>query len=410
MQLASWARSETGPHRQNNEDAILSEPQTGLFILADGVGGGAAGEVASQLAVSTIRSSLRRVPAAPDGSTGPMVALHRDHIMKSLRDGMAAAAEAVWRTGQERPECRGMSTTAIALQFIGDHAIATHVGDSRLYLVRDSKVYQLTEDHTLVAQLVAMGTLTAESAKTFPHRNVLAKAIGMTPTVEPDVIHVEAIRGDRFVLCSDGVSDALAPERIRDIAAANKPREAVDLLIAAAIEGGSKDNCSAIVVEVQGEQQRPSRRLATQERIHALSRVSLFRGLSVPQIVRVLRIVEEINLPDGEYICHAGEAGKELFIIAGGKVAVMSGGAQVATLEAGEHFGEMAIFGRGVRTATVRADGPVRLLALAQEPFYRLVAEEPHLGIQLLYRVVQLLADRLQDRSRELAELLKVND
>jgi hypothetical protein len=207
------------------------------------------------------------------------------------------------------------------------------------------------------------------------------------------------------VLCTDGVHGFVTPEELRDMVGGNKPRTAAELLVARAMQRGSRDNCTAIVVEVQGTRKERTRQLQTMERMHALGGVYLFRDLGVPQVVRMLRIVKEVNFADGEVIVREGERAEEFFIVADGQVALSQGGAYITTLGAGHHFGDVAVLGTGVHTATAYAHGATRLLSIGRRDFLQLIRSDQQLGFELLWRIAFYLGEQLQTRSQELGEL-----
>lgn len=228
-------RAGTATHRSRrdtNEDATL--PGELLFAVADGIGGLDQGDVASQLALDTLGAAF-----AADGSVAGLLAACR------------AANEAVWRRAAD--EATTMGTTLAVLAVTSDtHAVVLHVGDSRLYRLRAGRLARLTTDHTVVAELLRHGELLAEVADTHPHRNVLTRAVGVGPRVEADYAGVSCDRGDRFLLCTDGLVDALPDKDLRaGLAAGGEPRAAAESLVASAVGRGAEDNVTAMVVDVR---------------------------------------------------------------------------------------------------------------------------------------------------------------
>ena len=242
MLLETYALSIAG-RRTNNEDAICAHPELGLFVVADGMGGYEGGEIASSLAVDAIRSLVRRTAAGSDviwpHPIDPQRSLAENEVSVATRhagDQIAA---------RRRGQLRDMGSTVVVLRLTGDGAVIGHVGDSRVYRLRGGALAQLTIDHSMVAQLEAAGMKPDAS---FPWRHVITRALG-TPTGEPDVQRQGLERGDVFLLCSDGLSEVLAPERIAALLAA--PAEvACRGLVEAAYAAGSRDNISAVVVRV----------------------------------------------------------------------------------------------------------------------------------------------------------------
>jgi serine/threonine protein phosphatase PrpC len=242
MYLDAYALSIAG-RRTNNEDAICARPELGLFVVADGMGGYEGGEVASAIAVDAIFEIVRRTAGDADVTwpykIDPQRSLTENEVMVATR--LAGDRIAARRTG----ELRNMGSTVAVLRLTGEHAVIAHVGDSRVYRLREGALAQLTIDHSLVAQLEASG-MKPDAA--FQWRHVVTRALGTT-TGEPDVQRAPAIAGDVFLLCSDGLSEPLEPDQIA--ALLTGPAEtACRALIDAAYLAGSRDNISAIVVRL----------------------------------------------------------------------------------------------------------------------------------------------------------------
>jgi len=233
-----------------NEDAFFVDDGTGLYVVADGMGGHAAGEVASQEAVDSVRGMIRRgmdvLTAIDRGEIAP------DTFPRALRlveSAVQAATYMVFAIAQNEPEQQGMGTTVSALVLTGGYGITGQVGDSRIYLVRDGQVSRLTEDHTLVAWQLKQGIISAEEALISPHKNVITRAVGSRDYVQVDTHFFEVAPGDSFLLCSDGLHGYLQDPEIPpivDLGAALAVRRFIEL----ANERGGRDNITAIVVEL----------------------------------------------------------------------------------------------------------------------------------------------------------------
>jgi PPM family protein phosphatase len=219
-----------------------------IALVADGMGGHAAGEVASDIAAMTIPRAYYDQRAA-DPHT-------------ALRRAFQAANDAIHRAAQQDPACRSMGTTCTALAITGGRAYAAHVGDSRLYLFRDGRLTQLTQDHSLVGDLLRAGEITPEQARSHFARNIILRALGLHPTVEVSLLHrpVALRAGDRFLLCSDGLTDLVPNEAIRSILATPEPDAACRRLVERALEAGGTDNITAGVFVVGPPMARPAAR------------------------------------------------------------------------------------------------------------------------------------------------------
>ena len=199
----------------SNEDAFILDNDIGLYVVADGMGGHAAGEVASQEAVETVLGMVRRGYAAVErfDVEGPTPDTVRG-VQRLLESAVQAATYMVFAIAENDPEQKGMGTTVSALLLMKSHAVVAQVGDSRIYLVREGAVYQLTEDHTLVAWQVKQGISSEAEAELSPHKNVITRAVGSRDYVQVDTQTVEIGPGDRFLVCSDGLHGYLQDEEI----------------------------------------------------------------------------------------------------------------------------------------------------------------------------------------------------
>ena len=222
-----------GKVRQNNEDSlIVIEPET--FVVADGMGGQAAGEIASQLLVETVKNFLSKTPATWDE--------------KILSQAILSANKVILNVARQNPEYQGMGTTATILYLNGGQAYFAHVGDSRLYRLRNNFFKQITEDHSYVETLVRSGDLTPEQARVHPLKNVLTQAVGVIDEIYIDAANFPVEFGDIFLLCTDGLTNMVDDETIAKIL--QTAQNPADALIEAALAAGGKDNVSVIVVFV----------------------------------------------------------------------------------------------------------------------------------------------------------------
>jgi protein phosphatase len=222
--------------RRANEDTFALVPELGLYLVADGMGGHTAGQVASELAAEAAVRAVRTLEGASASLTD------------KLRYACAAANREILAAAKAKPEFAGMGTTLVAL-LAGEERIAlAHVGDSRAYLIRGGKIRQLTDDHSLVAELVRRREISEKAARGHPHRHVLTRALGVRRNVEPDLAELTPAPLDTFVLCSDGLTGHLRDEEIAEIAAPEADVEAIcDQLVNLANARGGEDNVTVVV-------------------------------------------------------------------------------------------------------------------------------------------------------------------
>ncbi len=235
--------TDVGRNREHNEDAIAWDMRTGLALLADGMGGHNAGEVASALAVDSVRTSLAEVV------TPEIVASGIVNFSDALRDAVGFANQEIHEQSHERPECAGMGTTMAVALFINHDVILAHVGDSRVYRFRGNELVQITSDHSLVQEMIDNGYLSEEEAQVSTSRNLITRALGIAEEVEIDICEESTQIGDIYLLCSDGLTDMVSDQEILAVLHQNSDdvESAAQLLVDLANEKGGTDNISVIL-------------------------------------------------------------------------------------------------------------------------------------------------------------------
>ena len=246
---SSASLTDIGRKRDHNEDSFLVNEDLGLYVVCDGMGGHAGGETASRLAVLTIERELLSTRLRPDDPFAAEAPLPESPLAGALRESIEGACAAVFRTAKLNPGLMGMGTTCISFLFQDEIGLLGHVGDSRAYALRDGEVTQLSEDHSLVNEQVRAGLLTAEEAKHSRLKNIITRSVGFEEDVLVDLIGFQTAKGDKFMLCSDGlanlVDNAEIGEHLRRFQLQDVPRE----LIALANERGGDDNITVVAVE-----------------------------------------------------------------------------------------------------------------------------------------------------------------
>jgi len=240
--------SDTGLKRPHNEDSAITDPTTGLAVVADGMGGYKAGEVASAIAAKAILDTVRGdVQRARNKARDPESELSIEAAM--VRDSIVGANRHIFRTATEVPQCHGMGTTVVVVLFYNNMVTIAHVGDSRVYRMRNGELAQVTNDHSLVQELIDRGFFTPEEAEANTPKNLVTRALGIDENVEVDV-HEEATRpGDIYLLCSDGLNDMVDDEEISLTLSKYSANlvEAAHELVRLANASGGKDNISVVL-------------------------------------------------------------------------------------------------------------------------------------------------------------------
>jgi PPM family protein phosphatase len=252
LEIAS--ATDPGMVRSHNEDSVAADAANGVVVLADGMGGYNAGEVASGMATTVIITEMQQVmtkvqPYEIDQKSGQQVAA------RMVREQILKANTSIYQAAQSQPQYAGMGTTLVVGLFYDNRILVAHLGDSRLYMMRDGRFSQVTRDHSLLQEQIDSGLITLEQAKHAQHKNLVTKALGIDPSVEPEIHEYPTKPGDLYLLCSDGLCDMVEDD---DIALAvqafgNNLKMATSHLVQMANDNGGRDNVSVILVRVLRE-------------------------------------------------------------------------------------------------------------------------------------------------------------
>ncbi len=402
-EIRFWPLTDVGRVRGHNEDAFLVDRKLQLYIVADGMGGHAAGEVASQLAVRTIREVVARErESLLEFERGG--AVKRTDVLRLLELAVQEACAAIHEEARKDESKRGMGTTVDVLLVVGRRGFVAHVGDSRVYLYRNGSIHQITRDHSLIEELRRRGRLTEEQIQRIQYKNAVTRAVGVYESVEVDVFDFDVLPGDRFLLCTDGLTGYLGDGELQQLFEQVPDEQLPQHLVDLANERGGKDNITVLLVAAPSEAEEGAQRLARDVHLKfdVLHKMPLFRHLSYEELMRVLNLMELRSYGAGEPIVREGEEGEELFVVLEGRVRVHSGPRLYTHLGQGQHFGEMALVDHAVRSASVTAEDEARLLVLTRREFFRIVRDDHQVAVKMLWAFLGELARRLRDTSREL--------
>jgi serine/threonine protein phosphatase PrpC len=414
MELSFAAATDVGRQRNHNEDNFLIDKKLRLFLVADGMGGHAAGEVASSIAVHEIRDAVNNNRELIDRYRVDHPAVQPYEILQVLEGAVQAACAAVFARAQAEPDKRGMGTTASVLLIAGtgDHlrGFIAHVGDSRIYLARQQQCHVLTEDHSLMNELVRRGKLNREQIESSPYKqykNAVTRAVGVNQSVEVDTFDFDILPGDRFLLCSDGmyayVDEPDLPKQLSEGDVKDVPKELVDV----ANKGGGHDNITAVIVRVgQPSAEATVRGSELNLKLEVLKAMQMFRYLSYKELVRVSSVAGLVEVKADDTIFSAGEAGDMMYVVASGSVRLTKDDTKVAELGKGQHFGEMALVDRTSRSLSAIASADAQLITISRKDFYDLIKREPESAVKMLWAFVQVLGARLRKTTSDLGDAL----
>jgi serine/threonine protein phosphatase PrpC len=400
MHALGVGRTDVGRRREKNEDRILVDLDLGLFVVADGMGGHAAGDVAAQTAIEAVARSLEEDRASLDrvinGQEPPA-------LLTTLAERAATEANRqVHLKATKRSSSETMGCTLTILLVAGSNAALAQVGDSRLYLLRSGAVHQLSTDHTLVAELTRTGALTPEEAREHPYGHMLTRAIGIQERVRVDTLLLEVGPEDRFLLCSDGLHYYTKDLELLGQYLGSDDFDSIPAqLVSFANQAGGGDNISAVVVRVDPDPpERPnmvSLTTAVRVKLTALSSVFLFEGLSLALLARVLNVCHVRRCERGELLIEEGRRISQMIMVAGGELAISRCGVEVAVIGQGGHVGETALLRPRAARASVYVKESALILVLDDRSFRDLARSQPWLGVTLMEQLARQLSKELEE-------------
>ena len=405
MKGMSWSQTDPGLVREANEDTIWADDQLGVYIVADGLGGQAAGDLASRLAVEAVQQAAQEIHQLIRVADKRGDEESRRAVFDKLQLAVEQANRNIFEQARIEPELRGMMTTLTMVALAQQAAFVAHVGDSRAYLFRDGGLEQLTVDHTLAEELIRVGRLQREDVSTFRFRNVVARALGEKATVRVDLLYVDLRDGDRLLLCSDGLSDFVRDDQIvHHLVAKNPAQKQVEL----ANDHGGGDNISVVVIETRSlpkdqtittPQGPPMEHTA---KVDLLRQLYFCQHLTDDERLKVLRYVHEVAVEKGESVVAEGERSDDFYVMVGGSAVVSIDGVRVNIIHDGEHFGEIALVSGQARSATVTALESSHMFRMSRAGFYDLSQKDQAIAVKMLWAISQSLAQRVTELSAEL--------
>jgi len=383
--IVGAAETSVGKVREHNEDSHFIDPEAGIFIVCDGMGGHAAGEVASALAVKTIRRqwSADSMQSVADRWLAKGTPEARKQLLTTVTSGVLAAHDAIVGEAAADTGKKGMGTTVVAAIVVGADVVFAHCGDSRAYLVRDGITMQLTEDHTLLSRLLAAGVDVDVDGDGARFKSMLTNALGIGHECKVSCFVVPVADGDRFLLCSDGITEYLQENEIGEVLTTQpSPARSAQRLVEIALDRGGGDNATALVVRVleAGETARPADALRRDEKlIHACP---LLEKLNPQQKLRSLRIALPRDYAKGEKVPAQTLGDRVAWIIVDGEVnqdGVIHGPSALL-------YPEALLADRPLpdKEGLAVAQTDVRLLALRSDDFKELCDDDPEIGEHLL--------------------------
>lgn len=395
-------QTDTGRKRDHNEDYYDFDESLGLYIVCDGMGGHASGEVASELTCKRIHKELKAKEKVIRSLVDANDSSKRRRIVELLKEAVQKANEEVLKVANQDDGKKGMGTTVVLLLFTQAGVFVAHVGDSRAYLVRSDKVRQLTEDHSLLNEMIRTGIISKDKAFNHPQGNVITKAIGAQEVVTPDVLFYEFVPGDVFFICSDGLHDYLKNDDVQKILDKNSIKTLAHEFVKFANHKGGKDNITCICLEYGQRNLPPAHpsKITVTTKMETLKRIPLFASLNFKEMAQVLEIAQVRNIPENTEIIKEGTTGEDMYVILKGHVEVLAAGSKVADLKPGQFFGEMSLIDKSPRSATVQTKNECKMLRITRSDFFPLLKRESRIGLKVFWAFLQNMNKRLRESDK----------
>jgi serine/threonine protein phosphatase PrpC len=401
MEVQFWATTDPGRVRDDNEDNYLVDSDLNLFVVCDGMGGHAGGEVASAISVQAIHEvvteqrdlidNLEREPSKPE---------HREAILTLLERAITEASDRVYSAGQRDSERNGMGTTCSALLVLGGRGFIGHVGDSRIYRIRQDQVEQMTDDHSLLNEMIRQGR--AKAGDSIPNQNAVTRAVGVREVVDVDTSEIELAVGDLFVLCSDGLSGYLDDdEQLLSLVDGDDLERCTNACIQHALKGGGKDNITTILVGIASAGASQQTRLDSRT-AETLASVPYFAHATPSELAQLASVADRHGFDAGSTIIEQDMSADALCVIVKGSVGVTSSDASVTVLEPGESFGAVSLFAGAVAGETYEALEPTKLIVFRRAPFFEMLRRAPELSSKVLSGLAARFAGQLRRVPAEL--------
>ncbi len=404
MRLRFWASTDVGRVRKLNEDNFLVDKRLNLFVVCDGMGGHAAGEVASAIGVRTVRDVvhahrelLERHERAPDDVPT------RREVLKLVEKAVLDANSRVYEASIEDEAKRGMGTTCCLLLLSGKRGFIGHVGDSRIYMLRDNSLHQMTEDHSLYNEMVRMGKIKPGEPINLPNKNAVTRAVGVREHVEVDVMEFDVHPGDRILTCSDGLSGYFGTDEQVVGMMRGEVKDITESFIEYAVTAGGRDNITAIVVDVDSIEPEVDEDGEIVDEL--LRQVPYFQYLNAKEHAILRELVEAVPMEAGE-VLFAPDETSDLYMVLKGSLALERDGEVFDVLEPGSCTGEVGFIDAQPNGYSGVAQVASKILVLERGRFMKLLKSKPALAVKLQWNFLQMFAIKIREAPRqELPEL-----
>lgn len=395
MKIHAFGSSDLGNKREQNEDAFLIDRNLSLFVVCDGMGGHAAGDVASRKAVEFVRAYIQeRSEILEEAGSEPGGYFK---VVELAESATLATCERLHELASSDPNLAGMGTTMTLLIIVDGKAVMSHVGDSRLYLLRDQNLHQLSSDHTLVNEMIQRGAMTIEESETSPYQNVLTRSVGSVRAVEAEMLLFDLVPNDTFLLCSDGLTTYLEDDQeLADFMSSSHLDTIPNKLIDIANLRGGHDNITALVVRIESDKSTDPGENETQLKTQLLSNSFLGERLSYNRLLRLVEISELKTFAKGDKVVKVGESCGGAIFVLNGSISYTHNIKGVQTLSVGDCLFVTSL-SRGRKSKfDIVADDSATILQVPRLKFKRLAKRFPKFGRILYARLLSRIGNQLE--------------
>lgn len=392
LHFTTWGASDSGRVRSVNEDCYILAPGLGLMAVADGMGGHERGDLASQLACNVLKESIHShqnvLRMMEQGQTKMALSVVEGMLENALQRACSEVYEASVAIGGQG---KRMGTTMDALLLVGRTAFVAHVGDGRVYLLRDGEIHQLTRDHSVVEQQLKQGLLTAEQARRSTQKNLITRALGVFEQVQVDMVHFELLDSDKLLLCSDGLHRYIGPAELAAELSAGVDSESPGRLIRLANRRGGRDNLTAICVALQDDSSAELI-LPTRQCMEVLRRVPLLQFCTYRELLSIYEVARFKTLAPGDPLFCTGQLGRSAAVVISGAIALERDGQTLGLVEAGQCIGELSLVRSMARSCSARSVEESEILIIDRDRFLQILKQDTELGSKLSWHLLKRLS------------------
>jgi len=410
MKYLSYAVTDVGKKRNNNEDRFLNLAEKNLFIVADGMGGGKQGALAAEMAVEFVKNHVIENYSIVDVYKVTGSDENRKMVIKMLTAAVVNANAIVYKESLKSRRPVQMGATFTLFMAVGDSGFMVHAGDSRFYLVRNGEISQISTDHNIREDYLRKYGKEPENIDT-SYGDMLTKAVGIAEFLEPEAMTFDIMTEDRILLCSDGLHkyfkghnfNGLKQLITKDVETRERELEYIEQLshnlIDFAYNNGADDNITVVVVSAQDtsdDEVTGSREL--QIKFDVIRNSGLFKALTYPELLKIMEKAEIRTHNKYDIVLNEGRemSEKEILLLIEGHVTVLRKSKVITRLGPGDHFGDMSLLDEGPRSATIFVDKPSTFLILNKSAFLEIIRDYPEIGVKVLWELAATLSRRLR--------------